>query len=168
MHGHPHGLTNTHTRTDGWTHSNLHTLTSGILFHAEKCLLRKANERSQGHAHCQEPLQINTPIKYFHVNLPHLLPYSIISLPSLSLSALSNRSADREASFIAGRDLMCGSLCLWRHWSESVSRPNACNVNTHSLHSLLQWSHPLTSQILPYRPPSSAANHVFGDCGWSK
>lgn len=62
-------LTHTHTHTEERRDTNLHTLTSGILFHAEKCLLsNRGNERSQAHARCQDPLQINTQIKYFLVS----------------------------------------------------------------------------------------------------
>lgn len=37
------------------------------------------------------------------------------------------------SSFTAAGTSVCGFLCLWRHWPESVSRPSAHSVNTHTL-----------------------------------
>lgn len=50
------------------------------------------------------------------------------------------------SSFTAAETSVCGFLCLWRHWPESVSRPRAHSVNTHththSQHSPFQQAKP--------------------------
>lgn len=46
------------------------------------------------------------------------------------------------SSFTAAETSVCGFLCLWRHWPESVSRPSAQCQHTHSLHSPFQQAKP--------------------------
>lgn len=105
-----------------------------IFFHAEKCLLSNmANKRSPGHTYCQDPLQINTHVKYFHVHLPtyyHTLSFLLLFSPLLFQTAV-----------------LIMKLHSSRHawlWSESISRPNTCSVkHTPSIHFLpVLSSHP--------------------------
>ncbi len=138
--------THTHTLTDGWTHTNLHNWPQGFssMLKSVYWVMRQMKEGT-----CS--LQGTSPNKLpLNVFMAILMLCSIILLPSLSLCSLKPQSW--PWTFIHhSQDLMCGSPCLWRHWLECVSRPNVRNVNTHSLHSPLQRSHPRASQILPYR-----------------
>lgn len=67
------------------------------------------------------------------------------------------------SSFTAAETSVCGFLCLWRHWPESVSRPSAHSVNTHTLCiHLSSRPSPLTSQILPYHRSELSCQSPFG------
>lgn len=72
------------------------------------------------------------------------------------------------SSFMAAETSVCGFLCLWRHWPESVSRPSAHSVNTHThTHSLSAFTFPAGQARSPHRSflitaLSSAANHLLG------